>query len=222
MNARFFFRFLFYPSGWAVIPMILAVLANGSATADIFRHLDDKGVIHFTNVPDGPHFQLYIKENAPATTSKAVKSRNRSLAPTRATLLYLPQLNPHIETVSQQYGLDPHLIRAVIHAESNFDPWAVSPKGAQGLMQLMPQTARDLQVNDVFDPKENIDGGARYLRYLLDMYNQDMALALAAYNAGPERVNTYRGIPPFPETQLYVQKVLQIYHRLKSSWITKR
>ena len=82
-------------------------------------------------------------------------------------------------------------------------------------MQLMPQTARDLQVSDAFSPKENIDGGTRYLRYLLDLFNQDMTLALAAYNAGPEKVNLYRGIPPYQETRTYVQKVTQIYNQLK-------
>jgi soluble lytic murein transglycosylase-like protein len=219
MSALSFFRFFFHFL-WLV--SFLAAAAVRPAAADIYRHLDEKGVIHFTNVPDGPHFQLYIKESSPPPTPKNGKGRGRSLAPTRAALYYLPQLNGHIEAVSQQYGVDPHLIRAVIHAESNFDPFAVSSKGAQGLMQLMPQTARDLQVSDVFDPKENIDGGTRYLRYLLDLYHQDLTLALAAYNAGPERVNTYRGIPPFPETQNYVQKVLQIYQRLKNSLITKR
>ena len=106
--------------------------------------------------------------------------------------------------------------------ESNFDPQALSPKGAQGLMQLMPQTARDLQVSDAFSPKDNIVGGTRYLRYLLDMYNQDMSLALAAYNAGPEKVNLYRGIPPYQETKTYVQRVTQVYNQLKSRLLSTR
>ena len=101
--------------------------------------------------------------------------------------------------------------------ESNFDPQAISPKGAQGLMQLMPQTARELQVSDPFSPRDNIVGGARYLRYLLDLFNQDLSLALAAYNAGPEKVNLYHGVPPYLETRTYVQKVLQIYNRLKTN-----
>lgn len=220
MSALSFSRFLFHNLGLFFI--LAAAVAVRPAAADIYRHLDEKGVIHFTNVPDGPHFQLYIKENLPTPAPKTNKVRGRGSSPSRAALYSLPQLNGHIETVSQLYGLDPHLIRAVIHAESNFDPFAVSPKGAQGLMQLMPQTARELQVSDVFDPRENIDGGARYLRYLLDIYHQDISLALAAYNAGPEKVNTHRGIPPFPETQNYVQKVLQIYHQLKNTLITKR
>ena len=132
------------------------------------------------------------------------------------------QLAPHIDEASQQYGIDPKLIQAVIHVESNFDPQAVSPKGAQGLMQLMPQTARDLQVSDVFSPKENIDGGTRYLRYLMDIYNQDMSLALAAYNAGPEKVNLYRGIPPYQETKTYVQRVTQIYNRLRNPLLSTK
>ncbi len=192
------------------------------AKADIFRYQDERGVVHFTNVPWHSNFQLFIKEEAPKTqrNARAVKKAGRSFSAGYG--YFLPQLTPHIEEASQQYGVDPKLIQAVIHVESNFDPQAVSPKGAQGLMQLMPQTARDLRVTDVWDPKENIHGGTRYLRYLMDIYQQDLVLALAAYNAGPEKVNQYRGVPPYPETRGYVQKVLQVYNRLKTSWVANR
>jgi soluble lytic murein transglycosylase-like protein len=190
--------------------------------ADIFRFQDEKGVVHFTNVPANSNFQLFYKEYEKNRSSSSSKGVSKNLASKSVALNNLPLLVPHIDEASQQYGIDPKLIQAVIHVESNFDPQALSPKGAQGLMQLMPQTARDLQVSDAFNPKENIDGGTRYLRYLLDMYNQDMVLALAAYNAGPEKVNLFRGIPPYQETRTYVQKVTQIYNQLKSRLLSTR
>jgi hypothetical protein len=117
---------------------------------------------------------------------------------------------PLVETVdriAQENQLSPRLVHSVIQVESNYNPNAVSPKGAQGLMQLIPSTARRFGVSDVFDPADNIQGGARYLKYLLDLYKGDQALALAAYNAGEGAVSRYGGVPPFPETQDYLAKV---------------
>lgn len=119
-----------------------------------------------------------------------------------------------IEKLAEEKGLEPRLVVAVIHAESNFDPLALSEKGAQGLMQLMPATAEELAVEDPFDPEENLRGGIDYLRRMLDRYEGDLELALAAYNAGPEAVKRHGGVPPYPETQAYIRKVLSQYRRL--------
>lgn len=120
-----------------------------------------------------------------------------------------------VNTASGRYHLDPDLVNSVIHAESGFNPKAVSPKGAQGLMQLMPPTASRLGVADAFDPAGNVDGGTRYLRELLEKYNFDMVKALAAYNAGPGRVEQYHGVPPYRETRAYVAKVVRDFNRKK-------
>lgn len=116
-----------------------------------------------------------------------------------------------IQEASEKYGVKSELIEAVIKAESNFNPQAVSSAGAQGLMQLMPSTARGLGVTDSLDPEQNINGGTSLLRSLLDRYDGNMQLALAAYNAGPGAVEAYQGIPPYQETQTYVQRVMDIY-----------
>jgi soluble lytic murein transglycosylase-like protein len=125
------------------------------------------------------------------------------------------QLNEVISEVSGRHHLDPDLVTSVIHAESGFNPHAVSAKGAQGLMQLMPQTASQLGVADAFDPNANVEGGSRYLRELLERYNFDLIKALAAYNAGPQRVERYRGVPPYFETRTYVAKVIRDFNRKK-------
>ncbi len=202
--------------------LALSILWSPSALrADIYRYQDGNGVVHFTNVPNNSKYQLFYKEYIKVRPALPTKGNLKNFSSTISNLNNT-QLTPHIEEASQQYGIDPKLIQAIIHVESRFDPQALSPKGAQGLMQLMPQTARDLQVSDAFSPKENIDGGTRYFRYLMDTYNQDLSLALAAYNAGPEKVNLYRGIPPYQETKSYVQKVMQIYNQLRSPFLSTR
>jgi soluble lytic murein transglycosylase-like protein len=119
------------------------------------------------------------------------------------------EIHDYVEQVAKRESLAPELLHVVIAHESSFLPCAVSSKGAMGMMQLMPGTAADLGVSDPFDPEENIDGGARYLSYLMQRFRGDLSLALAAYNAGPGRVDNYRGIPPIPETQSYVSSILR-------------
>jgi len=129
----------------------------------------------------------------------------------------LPHLESVIQPAAKRYGLDPNLVAAVIWAESSGDPNAVSTKGAQGLMQLMPATALALGVGNVFDPYENVDGGSHYLRRMLDAHDGDVSLALAAYNAGPDAVRKYDGVPPYRETRDYVGKVMRAYERAREA-----
>ena len=126
-----------------------------------------------------------------------------------------PEIESIVRETGQRHGLDADLIRSVIRAESGGRVRAVSPKGAGGLMQLMPGTARQLNVSDVFDPRQNVDGGTRYLRELLERYNGNLQLALAAYNAGPHRVEQYQGVPPYRETHGYIRRVITNYNKQK-------
>lgn len=185
--------------------------------ADFFKFVDSSGVIHYTNVPT----QAAAEKIQPSRYCIVTKGDNwikirplrnftfasldKSLTGKKSTY------DRHISDACRKYGLDQSLVKAVIKAESAFNPEAVSPKGAVGLMQLMPGTSRDLGVVDPFDPAENIHGGTRYLKSLLDRFNNNVALALAAYNAGPEAVQEYGGIPPYVETQTYVKRVLDLY-----------
>ncbi len=136
---------------------------------------------------------------------KAATVRPRLIEPRRPGAAV--SLESFIEEIALRYQLDPRLVRAVIEVESAYNPFAVSPKGARGLMQLMPQTARRLGVRDSFNPWENVEGGVRYLKYLLEMFNGDQRLALAAYNAGEGAVFRYGGVPPYPETAWYLYRV---------------
>jgi soluble lytic murein transglycosylase-like protein len=124
-------------------------------------------------------------------------------------------LNEMVNSASDVSNIDPDLINSVIHAESGFNPHAVSPKGARGLMQLMPKTATELGVTNSFDPNSNVQGGTKYLRELLERYNYDMVKALAAYNAGPQRVDQYHGVPPYYETRAYVAKIVRDFNKKK-------
>lgn len=179
--------------------MIFAAVFPAAAQGDIYKYIDEEGVIHLTNVPTSAnvHYELILKE-------KRVLIRLKPADITKYDHL--------ITRASEKYNVDSALVKAVIKAESNFDHKAVSPKGARGLMQLMPATASSLEVRDSFHPEKNIDGGVRYLRYLLNLFKGDLPLALAAYNAGEAAVARYHySIPPFRETQTYVQRVLHYF-----------
>jgi len=173
-------------------------LSCSLASADIYRFKDENGVWHFTNVKRDKQYTLFLR-----TYSKKPS-------------LYIKEYGSIIEQAAQRFSVDFSLIKAVIKAESDFNNKVTSHKGAQGLMQLMPKTANDMAVEDPFNPEENIFGGTRYLGILLERFKDDKRLALAAYNAGPERVETYNGVPPFPETKAFIKKVLKYYNQYKS------
>ena len=182
--------------------IILLCLALGFcplASADVYRYKDKDGVWHFTNVQKDMRYTLFI--------------RSKDKKPSQ----YIEEYEGIIKQATQRFNVDPSLIKAVIKAESNFDQMAVSRKGAQGLMQLMPPTADAMEVSNPFNPEENIFGGTRYLSLLLKRFRQDKTLAIAAYNAGPEAVETHGGVPPFPETESFVAKVLDFHKQYASS-----
>ena len=133
------------------------------------------------------------------------------VGPSPRAALSRGELDRIIRQVAGRHGLDAELVRSIIRAESNFDPLAVSDKGASGLMQLMPATASSYRVRDVFDAEENVEAGVRYLKHLMGEFNRNLVLVLAAYNAGPSAVRSHQGIPPFAETREYIRKVLQFY-----------
>ncbi len=162
--------------------------------ADIYRFQDENGVWRYTNVKNDARYRLFIKSRE------------------KMAVEYIDKYVSIIEQASNMYNVNPSLIKAVIKAESAFDPKAVSHKGAQGLMQLMPATADLMLVSDPFDPTDNIFGGTKYLRGLLDRFDQNMELAVAAYNAGPEAVARNNGIPPYRETRAFVRRVVTYYN----------
>ncbi len=175
---------------------LITALTPAASASGLYRWVDEDGVTRFTNAPTDSRFQ-----------------RVGSASGTAQGWLRLPEgissrFSEEIGEIAARHGVAADLVAAVIRVESAFNPRAVSNKGAQGLMQLMPRTASSLGVRNAFDPRENIDGGVRHLRYLLDKYPGNVSLALAAYNAGEKAVDQYGGIPPYAETQQYVQKIL--------------
>ncbi len=178
-----------------IFPLLLSSIAG----ADIVRYVDKNGVIHFTNREKLEWQEVYIKTKQKKKTDNYSRKR--------------PYKNA-INKAAQKNGLDPKLISSVIQAESDFDPKAVSKAGARGLMQLMPQTASRYKVKNIHNPEENIEGGTKYFKDLMEKYKGDVKLALAAYNAGENAVAKYSGVPPYPETMRYITKVLDIYNKM--------
>jgi len=177
---------------------VFLLSAANPVSADIYRYRDNKGVWHFTNIKSDKRYRLYMRS-----------SRQR-------TSQYIKDYEGIIKQASSRFRVDPSLVKAVIKAESDFNHKAVSSKGAQGLMQLMPKTAEDMDVQDPFNPEENIFGGVRYLARLLERFESNTTLALAAYNAGPEKVADYNGVPPYQETRNFIKKVFLYYNRYKA------
>lgn len=203
------------PSAPALLLLAAVLAPPTSAKAEIYYFTDDKGVVHYTNVRTDPRYKPLpgiVSFSRPLRKSWPSNYRGRS-----ATLTAYSErsFDPHIQEAAQLYNIDPLLIKAVIKQESNFNPNATSVKGALGLMQLMPGTAREMHVYDAFDPRENILGGTRYLKRLYAQFQGDLALTLASYNAGPERVGTTNTIPDIPETQHYVRTVIAHYNRYR-------
>ena len=216
--------------------LLLAISLPVSAGAAMYAYVDARGICHYTNVPGNGRYKLSERPprrlGSPEQQLINTITRRSTSGLARAggggiggyyrggygVYRTAPQtLNRYIQVAAMNHQVDPLLFKAVIKAESNFDPNALSPKGAQGLMQLMPGTAKDLRVNDPFDPLQNINGGTKYLRYLLDNFKGNVELSLAAYNAGPGNVEPHGVIPSIPETQNYVAKVMETYRSYRST-----
>lgn len=179
-------------------------------TVKVYKYTNDRGVTSFSDrAPRSTQYQVLHYSCHACDPRSPVDWHN--------TPLHLQAFASPITLAAREHGVDPALVRAVIHAESAFRPDALSHKGAQGLMQLMPATAKDLGVQNAMQPEQNIQGGVRYLAWLLEQHNGDTTLATAAYNAGPGAVRRHQGIPPFAETQTYVERVKILHQRYRNA-----
>ncbi|MEO5692855.1 MAG: lytic transglycosylase domain-containing protein [Usitatibacter sp.] len=196
-----------------VVALALGAVAQ-PVFADIYMRKDERGVVHFTNIPQADkRFKMVRKESNTSAYTAAAGAPQYSLPREEMIRMYAPI----IDSLSRTHNVEPSLVHAVITAESGYNPGAVSRAGARGLMQLMPDTARRFGVQNIMDPTENIQGGVRYLRELLTMFNGNKELAVAAYNAGENAVIRHGNrIPPYAETVNYVPKVLGIYQKFQS------
>ncbi len=188
---------MLFPYGILITILFSLFFSFISVHADIYRFKDENGVWHFTNIRSDRRYRLYIKTGR-------VKGKQ-----------YIRDYDTIIQRAAQQFGVERHLIKSIIMAESSFDPNAISKSGAQGLMQLMPPTANDMEVHNPFDPEENIFGGTKYLSLLLKKFNQDKKLAIAAYNIGPSVVANQNSVPLISQTRRFVEKVMKYYSEFK-------
>lgn len=208
-------RTLLLPMATACATICACLLAAPAARADyaVLRNGQRLHVTSYENLGDTVRLDLPGGSVTISASDLAAIEPEEVFPPNPPSHPPGPKLNvPYADEIgvaANEFGLDPKLIASVIAVESNFNWKAISPKFSLGLMQLQPKTAAELAVGNVFDPQQNIAGGARYLRQLLDHYGQDLVLALAAYNAGPDRVQQYRGVPPFRETYSYIRRVTQ-------------
>ena len=192
-----------------------AAVLPGRASADIFSYTDADGVMHFSNRPKGEgRYKLYLK--AP-DAKRGHGAGALAVMPSDKSVERFTRYAEWIHQAATLYQIPEELIRAIIKCESDYDPRAVSPAGALGLMQMIPETALRMQVRDPFDPREAIFGGTRYLRVLANTFNGDLTLTIAGYNAGEAAVARYGGVPPYEETQAYVVHVLTYYGRYRST-----
>lgn len=190
------------PKSLVLLGLLAALLFGGPCViqADIYSYVDANGVRHFSNIPTSKKFRMYMR------TARSHRPTGRSTG----------RYDDLIQAAATRHKVSFPLIKAVIKAESNFNPRAVSIKGAKGLMQIMPENYRSLNIRDPFDPEENIMGGARYLRRMLTRFQGNIDLALAAYNAGPGAVAASNRIPPYAETRTYVRRVKRYYEAYKA------
>jgi soluble lytic murein transglycosylase-like protein len=207
-SASFHARFALSAARAAALVVIVALATPLPAHAQVYKWVDENGIITFSNIAP-PSNQDYQVLRFPCY---AADPKCRSVSWEKVPL-NTQAFGREIRSAAAYNAVEESLIRAIIHAESAYQPDARSPKGAQGLMQLMPATAAELDVANPFDPAENIEGGARYLSQLLVQFKGDLDLATAAYNAGPNAVEKYGGIPPYDETQEYVRRVRILYRR---------
>jgi soluble lytic murein transglycosylase-like protein len=181
------------------LTFFVSICFASKAGSDIYRFIDANGVLHFTNVPSSNKYRLYLRERTSVSTRPPSADRYDHI----------------IVEAAENHDLPFSLLKAIIKVESDFNPTAVSKKGAKGLMQLMPERIENLKIKNPFDPVENVMGGAQYFRELLDRFKGELQLSLAAYNAGPSQVLRYNRIPPFKETEDYIRKVMSYYRAYK-------
>lgn len=194
-----------------VVAIVCVLTLQGSAWASMYVCKDARGKTYYSNMPESGRCSALVTQRTSSFSFSGTWPRYSKYSNGKV------RYNSQIDYYGKRYNIDPDLIKAIIKAESGFDRYAVSSRGAQGLMQLMPATARELKVFDPFNPEQNIDGGVRYLRSLLKMFNGNLVLSLAAYNAGPTLVRKTGGVPRINETRRYIKKVLAYYDQFNKA-----